>query len=33
LDRVADADGTGPGVLADVRDRLLAGLGRPRRAL
>lgn len=33
LDRVAETDGTGPGVLADVRDRLLAGLGRPRRAL
>ncbi len=33
LDRVADADGSAPGVLADVRDRLLAGLGRPRRAV
>jgi hypothetical protein len=33
LDRVAETDGTGPGVLADVRDRLLAGLGRPRRAV
>ena len=32
LDRVAEVDGTGPGVLADVRDRLLSGLGRPRRA-